>query len=391
MIMPTLTTKFAPPERGAPELIERQWDYFQNMNLLDPVLSAVPDMVLVLNEYRQIVYGNEKFMEAFDNGRSESIIGMRPGEAIRCVHADDEPAGCGTSEFCSTCGAAKAILQAQGGKKNVQECRISIENEDEASSLDLRVMATPMAFQDEQFTIFSITDIGSEKRRQVLERIFFHDIINTAGAIRGVVDLMTDIENYDEFREYGLDLILNQASTQLVDELQAQRQLLAAERGDLHVVPQMVPVQPLLQKVAAIYSNHHVADNKFIKIDPDSADVSIWSDHALLGRVIGNMTKNALEASAAGDTVTIGVEQMYEYVRFWVHNPAFMPRRIQLQVFQRSFSTKGADRGLGTYSMKLLSENYLQGRVSFESTKENGTTFSAMYPMDLVSPIEENE
>jgi len=70
-------------------------------------------------------------------------------------------------------------------------------------------------------------------------------------------------------------------------------------------------------------------------------------------------------------------------IRFWVNNPNFMPREVQLQVFQRSFSTKGAGRGLGTYSIKLLTERYLKGMVSFSTSPETGTTFQAWYPMAL--------
>ena len=61
---------------------------------------------------------------------------------------------------------------------------------------------------------------------------------------------------------------------------------------------------------------------------------------------------------------------------------------IQLQIFQRSFSTKGLTRGLGTYSVKLLTENYLKGKVSFMSNALEGTVFSVelkkKFPADLV-------
>ena len=92
------------------------------------------------------------------------------------------------------------------------------------------------------------------------------------------------------------------------------------------------------------------------------------------------MVKNALEASKAGDTVTLGCQLAAGGVEFWVHNPTFIPRNVQLQVFQRSFSTKATDRGLGTYSMKLLSERYLKGRISFTSSPAGGTVFTASYP-----------
>jgi signal transduction histidine kinase len=57
-----------------------------------------------------------------------------------------------------------------------------------------------------------------------------------------------------------------------------------------------------------------------------------------------------------------------------------MPKEVRLQVFQRSFSTKGADRGLGTYSVKLLTEKYLKGKVSFSSQQGEGTTFFVLLP-----------
>ena len=53
-----------------------------------------------------------------------------------------------------------------------------------------------------------------------------------------------------------------------------------------------------------------------------------------------------------------------------------------MQIFQRSFSTKGQPgRGIGTYSIKLFGETYLGGR-GFVSPAEapEGTTFSIVLP-----------
>jgi signal transduction histidine kinase len=68
-------------------------------------------------------------------------------------------------------------------------------------------------------------------------------------------------------------------------------------------------------------------------------------------------------------------------VLFSVHNPGLIPRDAQRQVFRRYFSTKGADRGLGTYGMKLLGEEYLGGSVRFVSTEPEGTVFSLRLPL----------
>ena len=93
------------------------------------------------------------------------------------------------------------------------------------------------------------------------------------------------------------------------------------------------------------------------------------------------MVKNALEASEPGQTVTLGCNVIGDDVEFWVHNVAAMPEEVQLQVFQRAFSTKGAGRGSGTYSMRLLSQRYLQGDVSFMSSEDEGTTFRVRCPL----------
>ena len=87
------------------------------------------------------------------------------------------------------------------------------------------------------------------------------------------------------------------------------------------------------------------------------------------------MTKNALDASLPDSKAELKAQLTDEKKIFSVYNPGFIQREAQLQLFKRSYTTKGAGRGLGTYSMKLLGEKYLKGKVWFESTEEKGTTF----------------
>ncbi len=108
----------------------------------------------------------------------------------------------------------------------------------------------------------------------------------------------------------------------------------------------------------------------------------IDTDKTLLSRIIGNLVKNALEAEKAGAVITISCRKIESGAAFLVLNPGQMPDDSRLQVFQRSFSTKGAGRGLGTYSILLLTEKYLKGKVSF-TTGPGGTEFKAEYPDSL--------
>jgi signal transduction histidine kinase len=52
---------------------------------------------------------------------------------------------------------------------------------------------------------------------------------------------------------------------------------------------------------------------------------------------------------------------------------------------ERSFSTKGGrGRGLGTYSVRLLTERHLGGQVDFRSVPEEGTTFFVRLPRSIM-------
>ena len=84
---------------------------------------------------------------------------------------------------------------------------------------------------------------------------------------------------------------------------------------------------------------------------------------------------NAFEATLVGGRVEIGADDMGEMVRFRVKNEILIPKDIQMQLFLRSFSTKGIGRGLGLYSIRLLTENYLKGKVSFVSNESERTIF----------------
>jgi len=249
---------------------------------------------------------------------------------------------------------------------------------DVVEPLELRVYASPLRENDYQFTILAVSDVSHEKRRRTLERVFFHDVLNTAGGLRGFVELLkhTDASEVDELKAPLLEL-----ATQLVEEIKAQRDLVAAENNELTITFLPTKSASFLQEIRETYKSHDVGRSKSIEIDADAADTEFLTDQTLLRRVVGNMVKNALEASGEGEAIRIGSRTSKTGIEFLVHNPRFMPRHVQLQVFQRSFSTKGPNRGLGTYSMKLLGEQYLRGKVTFTTSEDVGTTFKIWLPL----------
>lgn len=379
MVSESNPTEFAPAERALPADVRRQSRLLADQDLLALLPAAVPCALVVLNAQRQIVFANDQFLTlVHKNGHPVEVEGRRPGEVLGCVRAEAGPGGCGTSEFCSTCGAVAAVLASQEGHANVQECRIARDGEKDP--LDLRVWATPVEIEGEGFTIFAALDISDEKRRQALERIFLHDIHNVATGIKWCIEFLQKAK--PEKLDSHFDDI-HRLCRELNDEIEAQRLLLRAESGELVPAVGQLGTRALLQEAVDLYSRHPVSQQRHLHLDAQAQDVVMVSDRVLLLRVLCNLVKNALEASAAGQTVTVGCAQEDGAIEFWVHNAGAMPREVQLQVFQRSFSTKGQGRGLGTYSIKLLTERYLHGQVAFSSSNEAGTTFRVRYPLTL--------
>ncbi|MDH5371855.1 MAG: PAS domain-containing sensor histidine kinase [Acidimicrobiia bacterium] len=368
-----LSTEFEPAERASLDEVRRQ-----SAKLLgDPMMRSVADSskayISVLNSDRQIVFANRAMVEAFGQDLDQAI-GSRPGELIGCRRAVAAEGGCGTTKFCSTCGSAIAIRASRTVGSNEEECRILRETGD---PIDLRVTAAPMTVDGEQFTLFTAVDIGDAKRRRTLERIFFHDVMNTATGVQGLSSMVRVVDGGEREEILGL---LEMASNHLIDEIQAQRELLAAETNDLAVRIEPVNSNRLLNEIARVYEAHDVGIGKSVELNGASHSVLFLSDPTLLGRVVGNLVKNALEATASGETVTLKCEQADGRISFSVHNQAVIPAEAQLQIFQRSFTTKGEGRGLGTYGSRLITERYLDGNIAFESSEGSGTTFTVEYP-----------
>jgi signal transduction histidine kinase len=374
-------TDFAPAQRSDVAEIERQRRLFAGYSQFTQFACIVPDPVLALNGNRQIVFANDPALRALSSGGPDEPYGLRPGEALRCENARKNECGCGTSTFCRYCGAVKAIISSLQGSQAVEECLFA--RAETGDSFLFQVYTYPLQIETERFSIFVLKDVTRERRMTILEHVFFHDIKNTLTALYGWVDLLKDAQPGDSLSE--ISRTLDQLSAELIDEVNAQEQLVGAEGNRLALQVCTIDSLALLKEIKELYKNHEAAEGRKISISADSVDIPFNSDLSLIKRVLGNMVKNALEATPKGKQVTIGCARGQDEVKLWVHNTAFVAPEIQSQIFKWSFSTKGKNRGLGTYGMRLLSERYLRGKVSFTSTPDGGTTFTAAYPLELTA------
>ena len=212
------------------------------------------------------------------------------------------------------------------------------------------------------------------KARYLQERFFFHDFMNTISIIKSSVEILDEYSNLVDREQYLT--AIQSGIDNLIQEIQIQQEIRLAEQGQLVVNLVTIESVPFLRDLKESFSAMAVMQNKTIVIDAKSDDCSLVSDFTILRRILSNMIKNALEAIRPDESITIGcsIENSSSNPLIWVHNSGVIPEEIQMRIFKDLAVSKGARRGLGTYSMKLLSR-YINCNVGFTSTDTYGTKF----------------
>lgn len=345
------------------------------------MLNALPNVGMLLNDERQVVYANTVLLQSLGIQNIQQIVGMRPGEVIQCVNAHSGSDGCGSGAECRFCQAVQVVFACMDQRRKVSsECRVMSKVGDDYLPNDIRVTASPFDLNGDGYILVFFEDISAIKRLEQLNRIFFHDIMNTVGGLSTSLSCFTASDNSDDKMLYAelMELQVRRVS----DELQAHRDLMLAENNSLEVALAPLQVSEVIEQIHVVLDGFFRIHEVSLVVEDSSNDATVLSDLALLLRVLTNLLKNACEASAPGQEVVLRCEQSTGNLVFTVQNDKVMTESIIAQVFQRSFSTKGKGRGLGTYSARLITTRYLKGGIDMRSSMDTGTEFIVKIPLE---------
>ena len=172
-----------PLTRADPRQLEDDVRALVGSPVVRALLEAVEGGLLVLNAHRQIVASNVRALLDTPDPSVEKALGLRFGEALGCVHAHEVPGGCGGSDACRSCGALNVVLRCEMTNAVAEgDCAISAEN-GHLHPYELHLRATPLKVEGRPFTVVAVRDASDEKRRAILEQVFFHDLLNSLTAV----------------------------------------------------------------------------------------------------------------------------------------------------------------------------------------------------------------
>lgn len=217
--------------------------------------------------------------------------------------------------------------------------------------------------------------------RKVEEKIFLHDISNS---VLGVYSTAQIIQDKNSYYSSGLINDLLFCAEQLVNDINTYKisGRFDFEPEDLH--KETINLYDFIINLSKplIYNSNN--KDKFLNIQKPNKDFKIHTRQSILGRVLTNLLKNALEASKENDTVKVELKNnRHNSYLICINNTAIIPEHIKQYLFNRSISTKSINRGLGILSAKYLTQKYLKGNLAFISDYNIGTKFYLSLPISI--------
>ncbi|WP_319764202.1 ATP-binding protein [Maridesulfovibrio sp.] len=348
-----------------------------NSELASEFIDSVPSPCFILNRDRRIVSYNTALTEAVGEKDVNMILGRRPGDLLRCCNSQKNY--CGDSPSCLQCGALQAIQTAMTGQKSEEECMLLANVDNKVKAYTFRVNASPIDIGEEQYYIIHLADISDKKHKEMMERVFLHDLLNAINGIANAGTLLRSEAVRPEQQELAEMIV--ERSHYMANEINAHRLFLSAETKKLELYNEPVDVVKFIESICTFYNTSQLGKGKNVSINSKVSKFSLTTDKRILYRIIENLVKNAVEASHPNGSIKVEACEKNGRALFTISNQGSLPMTVAHQIFKRSFSTKGSGRGLGTYSVKMFTENYLRGRVWFDSSLEDGTNFYVELPL----------
>jgi len=153
---------------------------------LSTILDNAPIAMLLVDDEQRVRKAN-RAAEGLARKPVGEMLGVRYGEALGCVHASEDPRGCGSTHFCETHAALRGMVvdAFQTGKAYTRvEAELTVARGEKQEDLHLLVSIIRLYFSSGQRVLVSIEDVTERKRaeREVLEtKEYYENLVGNAG------------------------------------------------------------------------------------------------------------------------------------------------------------------------------------------------------------------
>lgn len=132
---------------------------------LTAIQHHAPIAMMIVDQDRRVRKVNGA-AASFTDRTPEEVIGLRGGEALRCIHHLDDPQGCGFGPSCATCAIRIAVMDtfATGNSHQNVESWMRFSKDGEVVEKCFLVSTARLQIADEQRVLVCAQDITERKR-----------------------------------------------------------------------------------------------------------------------------------------------------------------------------------------------------------------------------------
>jgi len=208
-----------------------------------------------------------------------------------------------------------------------------------------------------------------------------HEIRNPLGSISGCIQLLQSASGLDA-EERKLCAIIQSEAARLNDLVTDMVDLARPRKPNIVPVDVVATAREVVELASA--SGRAVSDVR-IRLEVDFSHLPISADAAQLRQLIWNLIRNAVQASAAGDEVTVELTKRRDRAELRVIDRGVgIDAASQENLFDAFFTTRSHGTGVGLAVVKRIADEH-GFSVRVESTQGQGATFQ----VDL-GPIRES-
>lgn len=314
-----------------------------------------------------IVVINEKGFVLQQNSESLRLLGLPVFTHIRQLERIDEK-------------LAERFTDLQPGEKY----HLSFRNERGAVNLSIRVSETVL--KGECVKLIAMNDINSEMEDKEVDtwirltRVLTHEIMNSVTPITSISSTL--LSRHDEMKEElrnGLELI-SDTGKGLISFVESYRRFTHIPTPQ----PTLFYVGRFIERMTQLASHHH-ASHIAIQTDIRPDDLILYADEDLIGQVVLNLLKNAIQAIGPdhpdGQITVRASCNSNESIVIQISNngPAIPPEEAE-HIFTPFFTTKEGGSGIGLSVARQIMR-LSGGSISLKSNASNHrTTFVLLFP-----------
>jgi len=358
----------------------------------------------------------------FAQRRAASMVGVHAGEAVRCLHALDNPKGCGFGLLCKTCELRAAILDTLKTRTAHAriEIRLPLARRGQEGEVDSRVSTIPLSASGRRMALVCLEDItarkSAEQEREKMQALLLHaQKMEAIGVLAGGVahdfnNLLTVIQGNAQLAmtaahegDRSCADLLKKAISAAEHGASLVRQLLVFSRKQ----PMELMSLDLNKTVGDLFNmlGRLIGEDITIDAEPFPALWSVRGDETNLEQLIMNLAVNARDAMPEGGRLTIKTENVLldetagaampearpgRFVRLTVADTGIgMEEEIIQHIFEPFFTTKQQRNGSGLgLSVVYGIVKQHEGWITVSSRPRRGSRFQVYLPASFPKPEE---